>query len=213
MNIGDKMSGIIGKKLGMSNIFSQDGEIIPVTVIQAGPCKIVNIRTKEKDGYEALQLSFGERKEKQTTKPFAGQFKVSGVKPSILLKEFRNFNLSEFKIGDEIGANFFVEGERIKVKGKTKGKGFQGVMRRHNFGGVGGTTHGQSDRLRAPGSIGASSYPSRVFKGQRMAGRMGYENVTISGLKVVKVIPEQNLIFVKGAVPGAVNTILELIKN
>lgn len=207
------MSGIIGKKLGMSNIFSQDGEIIPVTVIQAGPCKVVNIRTKEKDGYEALQLSFGERKEKHTTKPFAGQFKVSGIKPSALLKEFRNFNLSDYKIGDEIGANIFVEGERIKVKGRTKGKGFQGVMRRHNFGGVGGTTHGQSDRLRAPGSIGASSYPSRVFKGQRMAGRMGYENVTISGLKVVKVIPEQNLIFVKGAVPGAVNTILELIKN
>jgi large subunit ribosomal protein L3 len=213
MNIGDKMSGIIGKKLGMSNIFSQDGEIIPVTVIQAGPCKVVNIRTKAKDGYEALQLSFGERKEKHTTKPFAGQFKASGIKPSTLLKEFRNFNLSEYKIGDEIGANLFAEGERIKVKGKTKGKGFQGVMRRHNFGGVGGTTHGQSDRLRAPGSIGASSYPSRVFKGQRMAGRMGYENVTISGLKVVKVIPEQNLIFVKGAVPGAVNTILELIKN
>lgn len=207
------MSGIIGKKLGMSNIFSQDGEIIPVTVIQAGPCKVVNIRTKEKDGYEALQLSFGERKEKHTTKPFAGQFKISGIKPSALLKEFRNFNLSDYKIGDEIGANIFVEGERIKVKGRTKGKGFQGVMRRHNFGGVGGTTHGQSDRLRAPGSIGASSYPSRVFKGQRMAGRMGYENVTISGLKVVKVIPEQNLIFVKGAVPGAVNTILELIKN
>ncbi len=213
MNIGDKMSGIIGKKLGMSNIFSQDGEIIPVTVIQAGPCKVVNIRTKEKDGYEALQLSFGERKEKHTTKPFAGQFKASGIKPAALLKEFKNFNLSDYKVGDEIGADLFVEGERIKVKGRTKGKGFQGVMRRHNFGGVGGTTHGQSDRLRAPGSIGASSYPSRVFKGQRMAGRMGYENVTVSGLKVVKVIPEQNLIFVKGAVPGAVNTILELIKN
>ena len=207
------MSGMIGKKLGMSNIFSQDGEIIPVTVIQAGPCKIVNIRTKEKDGYEALQLSFGERKDKHTTKPYAGQFKTSGLKPSTLLKEFKNFNLSDYKVGDEIGASLFAEGEKIKVKGKTKGKGFQGVMRRHNFGGVGGTTHGQSDRLRAPGSIGASSYPSRVFKGQRMAGRMGHENVTISGLKVVKVIPEQNLIFVKGAVPGAVNTILELIKN
>ncbi len=213
MNIGDKMSGIIGKKLGMSNIFGQDGEIIPVTVIQAGPCKVVNIRTKEKDGYEALQLSFGERKDKHTSKPFAGQFKSSGLKPAKLLKEFRNFNLADYKIGDQIGADFFVEGEKIKVRGRNKGKGFQGVMRRHNFGGVGGTTHGQSDRLRAPGSIGASSYPSRVFKGQRMAGRMGYENVTISGLKVVKVIPEQNLIFVKGAVPGAVNTILELIKK
>lgn len=207
------MSGIIGKKLGMSNIFGQDGEIIPVTVIQAGPCNVVNIRTKEKDGYEALQLSFGERKEKHTSKPLAGQFKRSGLKPAKFLKEFRNFNLAEYKIGDTIGAEFFVEGEKIKVRGRNKGKGFQGVMRRHNFGGVGGTTHGQSDRLRAPGSIGASSYPSRVFKGQRMAGRMGYENVTIAGLKVVKVIPEQNLIFVKGAVPGAVNTILELIKK
>ena len=207
------MSGIIGKKLGMSNIFGQDGENIPVTVIQAGPCKVVNIRTKDKDGYEALQLSFGEKKEKHTSKPYAGQFKSSGVKPAKLLKEFRSFNLADYKVGDQIGADFFVEGEKIKIRGRNKGKGFQGVMRRHNFGGVGGTTHGQSDRLRAPGSIGASSYPSRVFKGQRMAGRMGYENVTVQGLKVVKVIPEQNLIFVKGSVPGAVNTILELIKK
>lgn len=213
MNIGDKMSGIIGKKLGMSNIFGKDGEIIPVTVIQAGPCNVVNIRTKEKDGYEALQLSFGERKDRHTSKPLAGQFKASGLKPARLLKEFKNFNVADYKVGDQIGADFFVEGEKIKVRGRSKGKGFQGVMRRHNFGGVGGTTHGQSDRLRAPGSIGASSYPSRVFKGQRMAGRMGYENVTVAGLKVVKVIPEQNLIFVKGAVPGSVNTILELIKK
>ncbi len=213
MNIGDKMSGIIGKKLGMSNIFGQDGEIIPVTVIQAGPCKVVNIRTKEKNGYEALQLAFGERKEKHTSKPLAGQFKASGLTPAKMLKEFRNFNLSDYKVGDQIGADFFVEGEKIKVRGRNKGKGFQGVMRRHNFGGVGGTTHGHSDRLRPPGSVGASSYPSRVFKGQRMAGRMGYENVTVAGLKVVKVIPEQNLIFVKGSVPGAVNTILELIKK
>jgi large subunit ribosomal protein L3 len=213
MNIGDKMSGIIGKKLGMSNIFGQDGEIIPVTVIQAGPCKVVNIRTKEKNGYEALQLSFGERKEKHTSKPLAGQFKNSGITPARLLKEFKNFNTADFKVGDQLGADFFTEGEKIKVRGRNKGKGFQGVMRRHNFGGVGGTTHGQSDRLRAPGSIGSSSYPSRVFKGMKMAGRMGYENVTIAGLKVVKVIPEQNIIFVKGAVPGAVNTILELIKK
>jgi large subunit ribosomal protein L3 len=180
MNIGDKMSGIIGKKLGMSNIFGKDGEIIPVTVIQAGPCKIVNIRTKEKNGYEAVQLSFGERKEKHTTKPLAGQYKSSGVKPARLLKEFKNFNTADFKVGDQLGADFFAEGEKIKVRGRNKGKGFQGVMRRHNFGGVGGTTHGQSDRLRAPGSIGSSSYPSRVFKGMKMAGRMGYENVTIA---------------------------------
>lgn len=213
MNIGDKMSGIIGKKIGMSNIFGQDGEIIPVTVIQAGPCKVVNIRTKDKNGYEALQLSFGERKDKHTNKPIAGQYKSSGLKPAKLLKEFRSFNVNDYKIGDEIGADFFAEGERIKVKAKSKGKGFQGVMKRHGFGGVGGTTHGQSDRLRAPGSIGSSSYPSRVFKGMKMAGRMGFENVTISGLKVVKIVPEQNLIFVKGAVPGAINTIVELIKK
>ena len=123
MNIGDKMSGIIGKKLGMSNIFGKDGEIIPVTVIQAGPCKIVNIRTKEKNGYEAVQLSFGERKEKHTTKPLAGQYKSSGVKPASLLKEFRNFSLGDFKIGDQLGADFFVEGEKIKVRGRNKGKG------------------------------------------------------------------------------------------
>ncbi|MFZ2865719.1 MAG: 50S ribosomal protein L3 [Ignavibacteriaceae bacterium] len=207
------MSGIIGKKLGMSNVFGNDGEIIPVTIIQAGPCKVVSIRTKDKNGYEALQLSFGERKEKHTSKPLAGQFKNSGVSPSKFLKEFRSFNVGDYKVGDQLGADFFVEGEKIKVRGRNKGKGFQGVMRRHNFGGVGGTSHGQSDRLRAPGSIGASSYPSRVFKGQRMAGRMGNENVTISGLQVVKVLPEQNLIFVKGAVPGAVNSILELIKK
>ncbi|HSN47531.1 MAG TPA: 50S ribosomal protein L3, partial [Flavobacterium sp.] len=150
---------------------------------------------------------------KHTSKPLAGQYKSSGIKPATLLKEFRNFSSGDYKVGDQIGADFFVEGEKIKVRGKSKGKGFQGVMRRHNFSGVGGTTHGQSDRLRAPGSIGSSSYPSRVFKGMKMAGRMGYENVTIDGLKVVKVIPEQNLIFVKGAVPGAVNTILELIKK
>lgn len=213
MNIGDKMSGIIGKKLGMSNIFGKDGEIIPVTVIQAGPCTVVNIRTKEKNGYEAFQLSFGERKEKHTSKPLAGQYKSSGIKPARLLKEFRNFDAGDFKVGDQIGADFFVEGEKIKVRGKNKGKGFQGVMRRHNFGGVGGTTHGQSDRLRAPGSIGASSYPSRVFKGQRMAGRKGSDNVTIRNLRVVKVLPEDNLIMVKGAVPGSINSTVELIKK
>lgn len=207
------MSGIIGKKIGMSNIFGQDGEIIPVTVIQAGPCKVVNIRTKDKNGYEALQLSFGKRKDKHTNKPLAGQYKSSGLKPSAMLKEFRSFKINDYKIGDVLGADFFTEGEKIKVKGKSKGKGFQGVMKRHGFGGVGGTTHGQSDRLRAPGSIGSSSYPSRVFKGMKMAGRMGFENVTISGLKVVKIVPEQNLIFVKGAVPGAINTIVELIKK
>jgi large subunit ribosomal protein L3 len=207
------MPGIIGRKIGMTNIFGLQGDIIPVTVVQAGPCKIVSLRTKEKDGYEALQLGFGEKKEKNIIKPVLGQYKKKSLTPSLVLKEFKFSSISDFKIGDEIKVDLFKEGEKIKVRSKSKGKGFQGVMRRHGFGGVGGTTHGQSDRLRAPGSIGASSYPSRVFKGQRMAGRMGYENVTISNLKVVKIIPEENLILVKGAVPGAINSILELIKK
>jgi len=207
------MPGIIGRKIGMTNIFGLQGDIIPVTVVQAGPCKIVSVRTKEKDGYEALQLGFGDKKEKNIIKPILGQYKKNNLTPSLVLKEFKFSSTSDFKIGEEIKVDLFKEGENIKVRSKSKGKGFQGVMRRHGFGGVGGTTHGQSDRLRAPGSIGASSYPSRVFKGQKMAGRMGYENVTISNHKVVKIIPEQNLILVKGAVPGAINSILELIKK
>lgn len=213
MNIGDKMSGIIGKKLGMTSIFSKDGDVIPVTVIEAGPCTVVDIKTTEKDGYQALQLGFGEVKEKKVNRPIAGHFKKNNISPKKFLKEFRNFNVSEFKIGDEINCTIFTEGDIIKVRGKSKGKGFQGVVKRHGFGGIGMTTHGQSDRVRAPGSIGASSYPSRVFKGQRMAGRMGYENVTVRGLRVVKVDAERNLVFVKGAVPGAINSIVELIKN
>jgi len=206
------MSGLIGRKLGMSNVFNSLGELVPVTVIQAGPCKVVSVRTKEKDGYEALQLGFGEKKEKKVTKPVSGQFKKNNLSPSLVLKEFKFSSVNEFKIGDEVKADLFKEGEKIKVRAKSKGKGFQGVMRRHNFGGVGGTTHGQSDRLRAPGSIGASSYPSRVFKGQRMAGRQGFENVTISNLKVIKIISDENLLLVKGSIPGAINQIVELIK-
>jgi large subunit ribosomal protein L3 len=213
MNSGVKMSGLLGKKLGMSSIFGADGNIIPVTVIQAGPCRIVSVRSDDKNGYRALQLGFGTRKEKNLSKPVLGQYKTKELTPSAILKEFRFPAVDEYKIGDELKADFFKEGEKIKVRGKSKGKGFQGVMRRHGFGGVGGTTHGQSDRLRAPGSIGGSSYPSRVFKGQRMAGRMGYENVTVSNLKVVKVIPEENLILVKGAVPGSINSIVELLKK
>ena len=159
------MSGLIGRKLGMSSVFDNQGEQIPVTVIQAGPCKVISIKTKEKDGYEALQLGFGERKEKNISKPGLGQFKKNNFSPSLRLREFKFASISEFKIGDEVKVDLFKEGEIIKVSAKSKGKGFQGVMRRHGFGGVGGTTHGQSDRLRAPGSIGASSYPSRVFLG------------------------------------------------
>ena len=207
------MAGLIGKKIGMSSIFNSNGEVVPVTVVLAGPCKVVSIRTKEKDGYEAVQLSFGQKKEKNISKPIVGQFKKNNLTPTAVLKEFKFPNTTEFKIGDEVKVELFSEGEVIKVKGKSKGKGFQGVMRRHNFGGVGGTTHGQSDRLRAPGSIGASSYPSRVFKGQRMAGRTGYETVTVSNLKVVKILPEENLILIKGAVPGAINSYVELLKK
>lgn len=206
------MPGLIGKKLGMSSIFSADGQLIPVTLIEAGPCTVLEIRTKDKNGYEALQLGFGTKKEKNVSKPVLGQFKKNSQPVSAIVKEFRSFVIDGVKVGDKIGVDLFKEGETVKVSGKNKGKGFQGVMRRHGFGGVGGTTHGQSDRLRAPGSIGASSYPSRVFKGQRMAGRMGYENVTVRNLKIVKIIPEKNIVMVKGAVPGAINSIVEIKK-
>jgi large subunit ribosomal protein L3 len=207
------MSGIIGKKIGMSSVFDATGEMIPVTVIQAGPCKVVSVRTKDQDGYNALQLGFGERKVKRTSKPLMGQYTKVGQTPSVVLKEFKFSTDKEYKVGEEIKVDLFSEGEKIKVRSKSKGKGFQGVMKRHGFSGVGGTTHGQSDRLRAPGSIGASSYPSRVFKGTKMAGRKGHENVTISNLKVIKIIPEENLILVKGAVPGSINSFVELIKK
>lgn len=207
------MPGILGKKIGMTSIFNAEGDLVTVTVIKAGPCKVVSLREKDKDGYSAVVVGFEEKKEKHTTKPVLGQFKKNSFSPMRIIKEFRNFDEGSIKIGDEIKADLFKEGELIKVSGKSKGKGFQGVMKRHNFGGVGGTTHGQSDRLRAPGSIGSSSYPSRVFKGMKMAGRKGFENVTVRNLKVVKVIPEDNLILVKGAVPGSINSIVELNKN
>jgi len=206
------MPGLLAKKLGMTNIFAEDGTMIPVTVLQAGPCNVITVKTKEKDGYEALQLGFGEKKEKHVRKPQLEYYKKAGLKPAAVLREFRNFNAADYKVGDEIKVEIFAIGDKVKVVGKSKGKGFQGVMRRHNFGGVGGTTHGQSDRLRAPGSIGASSYPSRVFKGQRMAGRMGFAQTTVRNLKVVKVLPEQNIVMIKGAVPGAINSIVEINK-
>jgi large subunit ribosomal protein L3 len=207
------MPGLIGKKLGMSNLFTADGQLVPVTLIEAGPCTVNEIRTVEKNGYSALQLGFGSKKEKNISKPVLGQYKKNGQTPSSIVKEFRNFTIEGINVGDKIGVDIFNEGDKVKVVGKTKGKGFQGVMRRHGFGGVGGTTHGQSDRLRAPGSIGASSYPSRVFKGQRMAGRTGFENVTVRNLKIVKIIPEKNILMIKGAVPGAINSIVEINKQ
>ena len=207
------MPGLLAKKLGMTNIFSDDGQVIPVTVLEAGPCSVYAIKSKDKDGYEAIQLGFGDKKEKRTSKPQKEQFKKVGLKIPRILKEFKNFGSSEYKIGDELKVDIFQIGDMVKVSGKSKGKGFQGVMRRHNFSGVGGTTHGQSDRLRAPGSIGSSSYPSRVFKGQRMAGRMGFENTTISNLKVVKIISEKNIVMIKGAVPGSINSTVVINKK
>lgn len=206
------MPGLLGKKLGMTNIYAADGTFVPVTVIEVGPCPVVRIKTVEKDGYEAVQLGFEAKKEKNVNKPDMGQFKKAGLSPLRHLKEFKGYNVTEYKVGDNITIDLFAEGEKVKVSAKSKGKGFQGVMRRHNFGGVGTQTHGQHNRLRHPGSIGSSSYPSRVFKGMRMAGRMGYENFTIRNLKVVKIVPEKNIMMVKGSIPGAINTIVEIIK-
>ena len=206
------MPGLLGKKLGMTSVFIEDGKSVPVTVIEAGPCHIYAVKSDEKDGYSALQLGYGERKEKRVNKPQLEVYKKNGLTPPQKLTEFRNFEGNEYKIGDVIKVDIFTEGEKVKVTGKTKGKGFQGVMRRHGFGGVGGTTHGQSDRLRHPGSIGQSSDPSRVFKGTRMAGRTGHTNSTVSNLRVVKILPEKNIIMVKGAVPGSINSIVEINK-
>lgn len=206
------MPGLLGKKLGMTSYYTTEGIVVPVTVIEVGPCKILEIKTKDKHGYEALKLGFGVRKAKHMNKAQIAVYETLKLETPRVVKEFRNFDINGFNVGDTLTVDLFKEGEKIKVTAKSKGKGFQGVMKRHGFGGVGGRTHGQSDRERAPGSIGASSYPSRVFKGQRMAGRMGFEQVTVRNLKVVKVVPEKNVILVKGAVPGAINSFVEINK-
>ncbi|HTY11969.1 MAG TPA: 50S ribosomal protein L3 [Bacteroidota bacterium] len=206
------MSGILGKKVGMTSIFDDNGVSIPCTVIEAGPCYVTQIRTKEKDGYEAVQLGFDEKPERLVNKPSKGHFAKASVKGLRLLKEFRDFKAGDIAVGKEVKVDLFTKGDKVSVTAKSKGKGFQGVVRRHHFSGVGMTTHGQSDRVRAPGSIGSSSYPSRVFKGMRMAGRMGFRNVTVKNLTVVQVILESNLILVKGSVPGAINTYVEITK-
>ncbi len=196
------MPGLIGRKIGMTSIFDENGKNIPVTVIEVGPNYVTQVRTKEKDGYEALQLGFDDKKEKRTTKPLKGHFAKAGVTPKRKLVEFQGFE-KEYQPGDEIRVeDVFAEGEYVDVTGTSKGKGFQGVVKRHGFGGVGQATHGQHNRLRAPGSIGASADPSRVFKGMRMAGRMGNQRVTVQNLQVMKIIPEKNLLIVKGNVPG-----------
>jgi large subunit ribosomal protein L3 len=207
------VSSILGKKIGMTSIFDDNGQMIPCTIIEAGPCYVTQVRTKDKDGYEAVQLGFDEIKERLVNKPLKGHFKRSGVKPLRLLSEFRIFNGTQFQIGQEVRVDTFTQGDVVDVSGRSKGRGFQGVVKRHHFGGVGMTTHGQSDRVRAPGSIGASSYPSRVMKGRRMAGRMGGERVTVKNLTVLKVIVESNILIVKGSVPGAINSYLEIVKQ
>ena len=196
------MSGIIGKKLGMTSIFNEDGKNIPCTVIEAGPCVVTQVRTEEVDGYVAVQLGFGDAKDKNTTNALKGHFKKAGTSPKRKLVEFKGFG-SELKLGDEIAADVFEEGEFVDVTGTSKGKGFQGVVKRHGFAGVGQATHGQHNRLRAPGSIGAASYPARVFKGMRMAGQMGNEKVKVLNLQVLKVDKENNVLIVKGAIPGS----------
>ncbi len=196
------MSGIIGKKVGMTSIFDAEGKNIPCTVIEAGPCVVTQLRTSEKDGYKAIQLAFDDKKEKNTSGPLKGHFAKAGVTPKRKLVEFKTFE-DEKNLGDTVTVEIFAEGDFVDVVGTSKGKGFQGVVKRHGFSGVGGQTHGQHNRLRAPGSLGASSWPSKVFKGIRMAGRMGGDRVKIQNLQVVKVYAEQNLLVVSGSIPGA----------
>jgi large subunit ribosomal protein L3 len=207
------VSGILGKKIGMTSIFDDNGQMIPCTIIEAGPCYVTQVKTKDRDGYDAVQLGFDEIKERLVNKPMKGHFKRGGVKPLRLLSEFRNSNGAQFELGQELRVDAFQQGDVVDVTGRSKGRGFQGVVKRHHFGGVGMTTHGQSDRVRAPGSIGASSYPSRVMKGRRMAGRMGGDRVTVKNLMVLKVIAESNILIVKGSVPGAINSYLEIVKQ
>jgi len=199
------MSGIIGKKIGMTSIYDANGKNIPCTVIEAGPCVITQVKTPETDGYNALQLGFEDQKESRVNKPSMGHFKKAGAAPKKKLVEFRDFE-GEHNLGDAITVDIFVEGEFVDVAGTSKGKGFQGVVKRHNFRGVGDATHGQHNRMRAPGSIGAASYPARVFKGMRMAGQMGNKRVKVTNLQVMKVFPEKNLLVVKGAIPGPKNS-------
>ncbi len=197
------MSGIIGKKIAMTSLFDANGKNIPVTIIQAGPCVVTQVRTLEKDGYVSAQLGFDDAKEKNTSNALKGHFKKAGTTPKRKLVEFYGDQwVSSLNLGDVVGVDLINEGEFVSVTGTSKGKGFQGVVKRHGFGGVGQATHGQHNRLRAPGSIGAGSDPSRVFKGMRMAGRMGGKQVTVQNLQVLKVDTEQNLLIVKGAIPG-----------
>ena len=203
-------AALLGKKIGMTSLFSENGEHIPCTVIEAGPCPVVQLKTMDNDGYSAVQIGFGAKPERKVTKPMAGQFAKAGVEPVYKLKEFRDLN-ANVNLGETLTVEQFKKGDKIKVTGTSKGRGFQGVIKRHGFSGVGMATHGQSDRQRHPGSIGQSSYPSRVLKGMRMAGRMGGNQVSVRNLEIVDVIVERNLILVKGSIPGAPNSYLEIM--
>tara|TARA_B100000929_G_scaffold286815_1_gene272556 strand:- start:19 stop:630 length:612 start_codon:yes stop_codon:yes gene_type:complete len=203
------MSGLIGKKIGMTSIFDENGKNIPCTVIQAGPCVVTQVRTKEVDGYEALQLGFDDKK--TVNKAAEGHAKKAGTVAKRKVVEFQGYN-EDYKLGDSVTVEHFKEGEFVDIAGTSKGKGFQGVVKRHGFGGVGQATHGQHNRLRAPGSIGAASYPARVFKGMKMAGRMGGERVKIENLRVLKVVADKNLLVVKGCVPGSKNSYVIISK-
>lgn len=197
----------------MTGIFNEQGVYIPCTLIETGPCTVTQVKTIETDGYEALQLGFGERSKKNVTRPVQGHLAKSGARTARVIKEFRSYKVDDYKAGDVINVNdVFVVGDLVRISATSKGHGFQGVVKRHHFGGVGMRTHGQSDRERAPGSIGGSSYPSRVFPGTRMAGRMGGKRATVRNLKVVAVLPERNVLVVRGSIPGAPNTIVEIRK-
>tara|TARA_R110002049_G_scaffold140720_8_gene301920 strand:- start:175 stop:789 length:615 start_codon:yes stop_codon:yes gene_type:complete len=204
------MPGLIGKKIGMTSVFSAEGKNIPCTVIEAGPCVVTQVKSTEIDGYTATQLAYGEKKEKNTSSAMLGHFKKAGTTPKFKLVEFDGFD--DKKVGDHVDVSIFQEGEFVDVVGTSKGKGFQGVVKRHGFAGVGGATHGQHNRLRAPGSIGAASTPSRVMKGMRMAGQMGNVRITTENLEVIKVYADKNLIVVKGSVPGAKGSIVTINK-
>ena len=195
------MPGLLGKKIGMMSVFSADGKNVPCTVIEAGPCAVTQVKTIEKDGYEAVQVGFQDQKESRVNAPLMGHFKKAGVAPKRHLAEFKGFE-TELNLGDVITVDLFADTSYVSVTGTSKGKGFQGVVKRHNFGGVGQATHGQHNRARKPGSIGACSYPAKVFKGLRMGGQMGNARVTTHNLQVLKVIPEHNLLVIKGSVPG-----------
>ena len=205
------MPGLLGKKIGMTSVFSAEGKNIPCTVVEVGPCVVTQVKTVAKDGYDAVQLGFGEQKEKHLTAPELGHFKKAGVAPKRYLAEFKGFE-GQYSAGDTITAELFSENDFVDVVGISKGKGYQGVVKRHGFGGVGQTTHGQHNRLRAPGSVGACSYPAKVFKGMRMAGQMGNRQVTVQNLQVIKIIPEHNIIMLKGSIPGRKGSIISIEK-